>query len=127
MAALGQLVDDLVFVVERGVAQLPERRKKARVARRLRVQGPALRPASSSSRNSHCPPDRRKASSFVVLSRTLLGCFIVVTALQRYPIRYDVLIGRQIADQASPGTVPAISKPRRTGRRRAPRRCRPAW
>jgi hypothetical protein len=39
MTALGQLVDDLVFVVERGVAQLSQRREKGRVARRLGVEG----------------------------------------------------------------------------------------
>ena len=37
MTALGQLVDDLVFVVERGVAQLSERREEGRIARRLGV------------------------------------------------------------------------------------------
>ena len=37
MAAFGQTLDDFIFVVKRSGAQLPERREKARIARRLRV------------------------------------------------------------------------------------------
>ena len=107
MAALRQLFDDLLFVGELSVPQFARAsRGSSRRSAIGRIAGPALRRASSSSTESHCPPGRRNASSFVVLSRTLLGGLIVVAALQRHPIRFDVLAARQEdPDQASPGTV----------------------
>src|SRR5881296_1094151 len=40
--------------------------------------------------------DRRYSSLLVVLPRTLLGDLIIVPALQRHPIRIDVLAARQV-------------------------------
>ena len=66
--------------------------------------------------------------SLVVLSRALLGLGVVVAALQRHPVGLDVLAARQ---EVGPGVARhrarRSSRPRRTGRPPAPRRCRPAW
>ena len=130
MAARDQPLDDRFLVGEAGLAQLAERGRNASSGDLARERGDVRRraqDAASSSQRSRCPPDRRlRITCSSVPSTPSSSCCSCRTSASPSRLRCPCCpAGSRTTHRPAP--CRSSSRRRRTGRRRAPRRCRPAW